>query len=159
MNPFEGRFNPLQIDWEGFQNQLKSENFIQAPKKTIFSNNDFSWLENYIHDMVSESLPRPSKETNSRSKTKSTIFETHDYIIVKVNLADNIEPEHVKIYHYANQLKLEGLSNGSHTMVQLPAQGRYHGSKAIIRNGILEIRIPKETNETYRQIRVRFDKN
>jgi HSP20 family molecular chaperone IbpA len=155
MKQSDGKFNPFQMDWEGFQNHFKEINPIGSPYEAVLANKDFSWLEDYVQGILSQSLPPVPKEAQTGSSLQSEVFETHDYMIAKIKIPDPINPKKIKIFFATNQIWLEGLSDKS-KIIQLPTHGRFHGSKAAFKDDILEIRIPKETNIGFKEINVRF---
>jgi HSP20 family molecular chaperone IbpA len=156
MDQFDRKFNPFQMDWQSFQNNFKGKNFTDGPHEAVLANKDFSWLEDYIQGILSQALPQSSEEIAKKSVLQSEVFETHDYMIAKIKIPNQINPRKIKILFAINQIRLEGLPENRKPILQLPAHGRFQGSKAVFKDDILEIRIPKETNENFKQINVQF---
>jgi HSP20 family molecular chaperone IbpA len=156
MNESEGKFNPFQMNWDDFQNQFKGNSFSDAPYGAILGNKDFSWVEEYVQGILSQAMPKPSEEVGKKSNLQSEVFETHDYMIVKAKVP-HMDPRNIKILLYANQLRLNGLPDQGTGVIQLPSFGRLHGCKAVFKKNTLEIRIPKDTNDNFKEIRIHLD--
>lgn len=132
--------------------------------------NDFS-IENYIKQVLSQSMPssllpnlfnesekndgNDHKENNYKQRRNYQVFELHYFVIVRIEIEPHIDVNDLKIYHTSNQLILEGLpdKNGK-KVIPLPAVVHHKGTKAIFKDHILEISIPKGKDNRLTQIDV-----
>lgn len=85
----------------------------------------------------------------------STTFETHDFVFVRIPIKNDNWVKKIRIYHTSNQLIAEGIpeSEDAHT-ITLPAIVKKKGAVATYKEGILEIRIPKNIDMQYSQVDV-----
>lgn len=83
-------------------------------------------------------------ENRETSTVKETLFETHDDIFIRIPIQDEKQIDRLRIYYSLNKCVIDGLNEDSspHTII-LPATVKKKGAKAIYRDQILEIRIPK----------------
>lgn len=150
MSRYKGKSNPFDANWEDFE-----KNFMQS-HKDIF-NHDLSWLDDYIQSMVSQVLPGSNHINQSgHTRLQPDVFDTHHHIIVRAKIPERVNTRKLKVaFNNANQIRISGMGDKDET-VSLPAPGRHDGSKAIFKDDILEIRIPKETNEHYQDIHIQY---
>lgn len=148
--------NPYRMDWEGFQDHFKNNNFTRFPNQDEWLKN-FSWIEDYVQGILQSSIPNREARTKQAptSKPHTELFDTHDFMIVKIKTLDGQQPSQVKAHLAVNQLKIEGFTTEP-LHISLPEQGRAQGSKAYFKGDTLEIRIPKESNVAYNEIYVRY---
>jgi HSP20 family molecular chaperone IbpA len=86
---------------------------------------------------------------------KTTAFETHDSVFVRLPLKDESVVKELRIYHTANQLIVENFPEKAQKhSIPLPAMVRKKGSSAKYQDGILEIKLIKSSNNHYSQIDV-----
>ncbi|MGG3470113.1 Hsp20/alpha crystallin family protein [Neobacillus pocheonensis] len=85
----------------------------------------------------------------------STAFETHDFVFVRIPIKSEDWLKQLRIYHTSNKLIVEGIPEleDKHT-ITLPAIVRKKGAAANYKDGILEIKIPKNIDMQYSQIDV-----
>lgn len=100
------------------------------------------------------SLHTPAEQRSS-NPLNSTAFETHDFVFVRIPIKDDKWVKQVRIYHTSNQLIAEGIPDyeDKHT-ITLPAIVKKKGAVATCKDGILEIRIPKNVDMQFSQIDV-----
>ncbi|HET7657089.1 MAG TPA: Hsp20/alpha crystallin family protein [Bacillales bacterium] len=110
---------------------------------------DLSWVSEYINDIMKQALPTQfqtgqteNRESRETSDVTSDVFETHHFMITRVEVPDDIFPENIKVMFHINELYIEGISPQP-LHIKLPSNGLYKGSKAHFKDHILEIRIPK----------------
>lgn len=146
-----------------------------------FNNNDFkNLLQNlkpdemnkYIQGMIETTIPSNMKgmmnpfDLMNHSQTRqeqrasvaplnSTSFETHDYVYVRIPLKNDDWVKKVHIYHTSNQLIVEQIPHAEdkHT-ITLPAIVKKKGAVAHYKDGMLEVRIPKNVDLQFSQIDV-----
>lgn len=147
----QGRFNPFDANWKDFE-----KNFMRSHKDVF--NHDLSWLDGYIQDMVSQAMPTSGNKKTGFGQTRlhSDVFDTHHFMIVRTHIPERVNIRKLKVaFNNANQVRISGVGEEDET-ISLPAAGRYDGSKAIFKDDILEIRIPKESNEQYQEIYIQY---
>lgn len=95
------------------------------------------------------------KKSAPQSDINEVVFETHDYIYIRIPIQNERQINQIKIYYSLNKCMVDGLSdkNSPYTII-LPATVRKKGAKAIYKDGILEIKIPKNNEWQYSQIDV-----
>jgi HSP20 family molecular chaperone IbpA len=105
--------------------------------------------------MNSFQQPFGGQTTQTSTILNSSAFETHDYVFVRIPLKDEEWLKQLKIYHTSNQLIIEHIPNheDKHT-VTLPAIVKKKGAVANFKDGMLEIRIPKNIDMQFSQIDV-----
>lgn len=104
----------------------------------------------YIQSMMNDGATFQQKNTDEENESRETstvkenIFETHDDIFIRIPIQDEEQIDRLKIYYSLNKCVIDGLNENSspHTII-LPATVKKKGAKAIYRDQILEIRIPK----------------
>jgi HSP20 family molecular chaperone IbpA len=104
--------------------------------------------------------PQPDQQTqDSRTVQPQTIetavFETFDDIFVRVPLKEEAWAKQIRIFHTSNQAILENIpSQGERQVITLPCLVKKKGTTAQYRDGILEIKMPKNTDMQYTEVGV-----
>lgn len=107
-------------------------------------------LMNNFQTPLNDTQPQaPSNAINS------TTFETHDFVYVRIPIKNESWMKNLRIYHTSNQLIVEHIPeyDDKHT-ITLPAIVKKKGAAANFKDGILEVRIPKNIDMQYSQIDV-----
>lgn len=94
---------------------------------------------------------RPSRVTS----TASTVFETHRMIIVRIRLTPAVDPTAIRLFAGTTELWVTGLPEGEEKAVNLPMPVRAEAAKAVCKNRILEISLPKEEETPPKEIPIR----
>ena len=132
-------------------------------------------IQKYVQEMMDKMMPDSLQNMNPESMmqnfaktrnfqndniTKSEkfnylVFETHHHVYVRIPLIDPLWLEKVKIFYTSNQLIIQHIPNmeDKHT-IALPAIVKRKGSAAVYKDGILEIRIYKNSDIQYSEIDV-----
>jgi HSP20 family molecular chaperone IbpA len=99
--------------------------------------------------------PLATQAAPSTGAMHSTAFETHDFVFVRIPIKNDEWLKKLQIYHTSNQLIIEHIpeNDDKHTIV-LPAIVRKKGAVANYKEGMLEIRIPKNVDMQFSQIDV-----
>jgi HSP20 family molecular chaperone IbpA len=142
-------FNPWDFFREGFKN---------GNSPTDFAKPDMSWVQDYVNDMMRQSFPQFNDGTFQQGKgkrAKSDVFETHHFMIARVNVPEDILAQNVRVMFHTNELRIEGVESQPLT-IRLPGNGLYKGSKAMYKDHVLEIRIPKRKKEQFQEIPIQF---
>ncbi|WP_028550509.1 Hsp20/alpha crystallin family protein [Paenibacillus sp. UNC451MF] len=145
------RSNNNQSRWEAIESILgtKLPNLPSDQHLELWK--DTSWVEDYVKHMLEKSLP---KRGMLKGVKDSEIFETHHFVIVKMNMANNANPI-VKIR--TDQVKVEGISGSNAQVVRLPCHIDTRYSRASYKDGILQIKMrKKKINKAYHEISIRY---
>lgn len=132
-------------------------------------------INSYVHNILGKVFPQQSngmpnfndifsgfntqssgnQQETAASKLNSSVFDTHDDVYVKIFIKDENWLQQMKLYHTSSQMIIEGIpSSEDKTMITLPANVKRKGSKANFQDGILEIRLPKNTDHQISEIEV-----
>lgn len=149
MSGSQNKFNPFDVNWKEFGKQF-------AASHQDARNQDLSWIEEYVQDILSQVLSDGGIHNSDMSSIRRpNVMNTHQYIIVRIPVPKRANTRKLKVLFNANQICLSGLGEEDQ-VIPLPSPGRYDGSKALFKDNILEIRIPKEINETYQEVNIQF---
>lgn len=102
----------------------------------------------FIQSMINEKAvnnPNISDEKNQDFYgLNEQVFETHDDVFIRVPVKDETQLKQMKIYYSLNKCVIDGLEdkNSPYTII-LPATVKKKGAKAIYRDQVLEIKMPK----------------
>lgn len=112
----------------------------------------------YIHSIINNQNPgNNEKKTvdNNSSPVQSNVFETHDDIFIRIPIQDEETLNNLKVYYSLNKCMIDGLDkNDRPQTIVLPATVKKKGAKAIYRDQVLEIKIPKSLDWQYSEIDV-----
>lgn len=99
------------------------------------------------------------KKRKGKPNFQSQVFETHEDVIVRFPLPSDELLRELIIHHDASTCYLKNIpDSGNQQVIRLPCIVKSTGSTAKYKNGILEIRIPKETNNTKTKIPIEIIK-
>lgn len=140
------QFNP----WDFFHQEFGDSN---ASSDRDYS--DMSWVKEYVDNVMKQAFSGQFAGESNRNSVKSDVFETHHSIIIRIKVPDDIVAENVRVLFHTNELKVEGIASQPQ-MIKLPANGLYKGSKAMYKNSVLEVRIPKRNRETFQEIPIQY---
>lgn len=131
--------------------------------KNKMENMNQNEIDQFIKGILGNVIPSQSgsspniqyMKTPQANTLKTTAFETHDSVFVRLPLKDEALVKELRIYHTANQLIVENFpeKDQKHS-IPLPAMVRKKGSSAKYKDGILEIKLIKSVNNQYSQIDV-----
>jgi HSP20 family molecular chaperone IbpA len=130
-------------------------------------------VNNYVQDIMGKIMPANMKGVmntpemfpslqSSESPVNSTrgvlnpaVFETHDFVYVRIPISKEEWVKQLRIYHTSNQLIVEQIPHheDKHT-ITLPAIVKKKGATATYKDSMLEIKIPKNVDLQYSQIDV-----
>lgn len=127
-------------------------------------------LENFISHLSSEQLGGAMKSDffsnllnkgDSRSSPDDEpypihIFETNDYVFVRIPIKQEEDLNSLKIFHTSNKIMIEGLSPNPEQKQSfvLPASVKKKGAKTSIRDHILEITLLRNSDTQFTEISV-----
>ncbi|WHY65345.1 Hsp20/alpha crystallin family protein [Neobacillus sp. SuZ13] len=130
-------------------------------------------INNYVQDVLGKLMPGNMKAginpaemfqgfqspvsspLSTSDPLHSTAFETHNYVYVRISIKQEEWVKQLRIYHTSNQLILEHIPHheDKHT-ITLPAIVKKKGATATFKDGVLEVKIPKNIDLQYSQIDV-----
>jgi hypothetical protein len=147
----------ILFDWEAFQKQFAGNGFINDSVKEMMTKGNLSWVDDYVQGIVSRTLPKMSPQTEKTiDQLKANVFETHNFVIARIKVSKQADPRKLRFYVANNQLRVDGLAHDNNQFIQLPANVRFRESRAVFKNGIFEIRMPKEAQKRFKEINVRY---
>ncbi|MFC0274882.1 Hsp20/alpha crystallin family protein [Metabacillus herbersteinensis] len=145
--PFQGTNST-----DSFKNMKPAEveGYIQNVMKNVFGG-DFSSSFPFQGDLPSHS----SSGEKNQGSIKSELFETSEYVYVRLPInAEQIQS--IRIQHTNSQLLLLNYPNdGKERKFMLPSTVKRKGTKAVVTNGMLEIRFIKHEDHHISEIEIR----
>ncbi|MDX5474564.1 MAG: Hsp20/alpha crystallin family protein [Bacillaceae bacterium] len=128
--------------------QSEVENMMNKAMKNNFQSG--SPLMNST-DFFEQSFELLNKVQASKKKKKAgfqpNVFETHDEVFVRFPVENEQQLLSMNTYHTTTTCVIENIpNNGNKHTVNLPCVVKKVGSRASFKEGVLEIRIPKEQN-------------
>ncbi|PLR78387.1 spore coat protein [Bacillus sp. V3-13] len=84
---------------------------------------------------------------------EAVVFETHDFVFVRIPIRNQEWLHKMKLYHTSNQMIFEHIpeDHDKHT-ITLPALVRKKGATAHHKDGMLEVRMPKSVDMRFSEI-------
>ncbi|WP_223701884.1 Hsp20/alpha crystallin family protein [Sutcliffiella deserti] len=129
-----------QTDVEGMMNKAM-KNKIPAPHQMLDSTNFFEQSFDMLNRIQSK------KKKHKKTGFDANVFETHEDVIIRFPLSPEEKILELKTTHDTTTCYIENVPhNGNKQSIKLPCTVKSNGTKAIYKNGIVEIKIPKETN-------------
>lgn len=130
-------------------------------------------INNYVQDVLGKIMPgnmktginpeeifqgfqsSVSSPVSNSDRLNSAAFETHNYVYVRISIKQEEWIKKLRIYHTSNQLIVEHIPHheDKHT-ITLPAIVKKKGASATFKDGVLEVKIPKNIDLQYSQIDV-----
>ncbi|CAM4009757.1 Hsp20/alpha crystallin family protein [Mesobacillus thioparans] len=128
---------------ENYVQQMMGK-MLQPDMKGMFKPED--WLKG----MQQQSTPQTESSSN---KLNANIFETHDFVYVRLPMKNDTWSKQMKLFYTSNQVIIEHIPEFSdkHTIV-LPATVKRKGASATHRDGVLELRLPKIVDLQFSEI-------
>ncbi|MFJ5715207.1 Hsp20/alpha crystallin family protein [Neobacillus sp. NPDC093127] len=130
-------------------------------------------INNFVQDIVGKIMPgnmqgmmnpqemfngfqnTASQQRSASGVLDSSAFETHDYVFVRIPLKNEEWIKKLRLYHTSNQLIIEHIpEHEDSNTITLPAIVKRKGAIANYKDGILEVKIPKNIDMQYSQIDV-----
>ncbi|MDN3019367.1 Hsp20/alpha crystallin family protein [Paenibacillus sp. BSR1-1] len=129
------------------------ENFVQDLMRKIMPQNMMGMMN--PQDLMNGFQSSVSQQPQMTGVLNSAAFETHDFVFVRIPLKSDEWLKQIRIYHTSNKLIVEHIpeQEDKHT-ITLPAIVRKKGAAANYKDGVLEIKIPKNIDMQYSQIDV-----
>ncbi|MBS4222050.1 Hsp20/alpha crystallin family protein [Lederbergia citrea] len=125
-------------------------------------------VHSYVQEMMKKLVPSPMETTQNPFNTERTqsqpssqtdfqvnVFETFDDVFVRISLPADVSLENMKIFHTSNQAIVENMQEkGSRKVITLPCLVKKKGATAQVKDGILEIKIPKSDDLQFTEISI-----
>jgi HSP20 family molecular chaperone IbpA len=113
---------------------------------------DTAWVKDYVKEMLEMSMP---KAGISRGESASSeVFETHNYVIIKLRMPD---PGNPLVRVRTDRVIIETSYKGKKQEIPLPCLVTPRLSRASHKDGILQIKMRKrKLNKTYHEIPIRY---
>ncbi|MBT2662486.1 Hsp20/alpha crystallin family protein [Bacillus sp. ISL-45] len=128
------------------------ENYVQQMMGKMLQPNMQGMLkpEEWLKGMQQQPPSEPAKPNTG---LKAEMFETHDFVFVRIPLKDEDLLKQMKLFYTSNQVIIEHIPDLSdkHTLV-LPATVKRKGAAANYRDGVLELRLQKIVDMQYAEI-------
>jgi hypothetical protein len=128
------------------------ENYVQQMMGKMLQPNMQGMLkpEEWLKGMQQQNSAEP---VNPNTGLKADMFETHDFVFVRIPLKDEALLKQMKLFYTSNQVIIEHIPDLSdkHTLV-LPATVKRKGAAANYRDGVLELRLQKIVDMQYAEI-------
>ncbi|WP_078380326.1 Hsp20/alpha crystallin family protein [Sutcliffiella halmapala] len=100
------------------------------------------------------------KKNKRKTDFEASIFETHEEVIIRFPLSSEEKLGELKTYHDSTTCFIENVPHNGHKQsLKLPCIVKSNGTVAKYKSGIVEIRIPKETNISITKIPIEIIKN
>ncbi|HEY4551977.1 MAG TPA: Hsp20/alpha crystallin family protein [Bacillaceae bacterium] len=118
-------------------------------------------IENYISQTINKFIPphmdhlhaQQKAETENSLEFSAKVFETFDDVFIRIPLEQEHTLGQIRIFHTSNQAIIENLlKEGDRHTVTLPAIVKRKGAKAVAKDRMLEIKIPKNIDFQYTEV-------
>lgn len=123
------------------------------------------WVDRYVKGVLADAVPAaaaagsqaaPPAAVSKQSSLACNVFETHRALIVRIRLSADDEPRDIRLLATPNELKVAGLAGGEEKTVKLPLPVRVDGAKAICKQRIVEVTLPREEAYPVKEIPLRY---
>lgn len=140
--------------WNFFNMNRKSKDFFDRMDEDSFQEMLEKWMKQAFPSILEEQNQKKEKETTSKTLNE-TVFETHEYIYIRIPVQDKEIISNIKIYYSLNKCMINGVQdNDQPYTIILPSTVKKKGAQAIYRDQVLEIKIPKYSDWQFSEIDV-----
>ncbi|VEF48239.1 spore coat protein [Bacillus freudenreichii] len=125
-------------------------------------------IQSYVNDMIKKYIPSqwdnsaenektsPFTSTSSEQnheKLDAAVFETFDFVFIRIKLQNEEQQKHLKFFHTSNQAIIENFFEmGDRHTITLPCLVKRKGATALVKDLILEVKIPKSVDLQYTEV-------
>lgn len=110
--------------------------------------------KDWMHIPTNQETNQDPSNTNGETLSYS-VFDTHNHVFVRIRIKDESWLSQLKLYHTSNQLLVEHIPNPNDKQtITLPAIVKKKGTSTSYKDGILEIRIPKNIDMQFSEIEI-----
>jgi HSP20 family molecular chaperone IbpA len=174
MSDSRDQFKPFEFNWNDVVNRVTKhqdfswlDKFVEGTISKALPNHQFPFnmakgglksLDKYMDQIFSQAMPNANGQplfNSGQDSVKSEVFETHHWMFVRIKVPNRAIASKLRISLGVNQVRVSGLTKEIET-IGLPATARLEGARAIYKDGILEIRIPKDLNEQFHEVNIQF---
>lgn len=163
-----GRSGP---DWGGMEKFMGGQfPFMNDKIRKKMGAGGTDWVEDYVQDVLKRSFTQRSgtffPEEKAQSETSEAsneldydyeTFETHNNVIVRITVPEDVQVRNVRIYAGSMQLKVVQDPTRNSMYIPLPSEVDGGGAKASLKDRILEVRCPRRQEaEVFQEVRVRY---
>ncbi|WP_409302635.1 Hsp20/alpha crystallin family protein [Peribacillus sp. SCS-155] len=135
---------------QSFINQIFSQVIPETMQQLMDQN-----LNNMTTPQAQASPNNPPQPNSLQNNTNAEVFETHSLVYVRIPVTNTDLMDDIRVFHTTNQCIIEGLpEKGKKHVITLPALIRKKGSTAKYKNGTLEIRLIKNSDDQLSEIDV-----
>jgi HSP20 family molecular chaperone IbpA len=149
-SPFNKKLNNQmgQFDQKGIEKFVKDMMGQMMPSQMQGTMNPQDWMN------MGDKSQTNQESTNTSDQTLSySVFETHHHVFIRIKIKDEEWLSKMRLYHTSNQLIVEHIPNEDDKLtITLPAIVKRKGTSANHKDGILEIKIPKNIDMQYSEI-------
>ena len=149
---FPWNFFPFSKEMQAKLQRMKPEEinqFVQNMMNNMFQSTSPHSM-NMNPEVFSEEFQEPAK---ANSKLHYTLFEAHDDIFVRVEIQSEDWLQAMKLTHTSNLLILEHIPVWEDThKIPLPSLVKKKGTTAHYKDGMLEIKIPKNIDLQFSEV-------
>ncbi|PYI55735.1 Hsp20/alpha crystallin family protein [Paenibacillus flagellatus] len=139
------------FDWKSFEQFFGG----RLPLIPHDRKNDTAWIEGYVQDVMKQVFPQSADLFNKPFRAE--VFETHNNVVVRINIPDKSVARDLRTYIGVSQVKLEGLPDRKSQTIKLSSYVVPESAKAVYKNGVLQLHMRKvRMNEQMREVNVRF---
>ncbi|MGL4522585.1 MAG: hypothetical protein ACRCWQ_08570 [Bacilli bacterium] len=160
----KNNWHPLANMIPGFNNMDQWMNgFSQNPNGNT-SNGGENQLDQYIQstvqDMMNNNWRNEQNEDSEQQARGSASFsyrfvELHDYYIIRFDLREHENGKDIKLFQTPGKIQLRH-EQGREQTVKLPGDSSEQQLRAKLRDGILEVLVPKRNEDFSKEIPVHF---
>lgn len=153
--------NP-HFDWNELE-KLLGENIPKGLLKDRMNMNA-GWVGDYVQKVLKNSFSGSgggSKETVNETTDSVNfeyeMFETHNSVIVRLQIPEEIQHKNILAYVSSNLLKIEQLPRRKKQIIRLPSLVNPSQSRASYKDRVLEVRMAKHMDEDiFNEIKIRY---
>ncbi|GIP33177.1 Hsp20/alpha crystallin family protein [Paenibacillus sp. J2TS4] len=139
-----GTFPDDKLDLQKLFDHLTSGQFPFSSDDRVASLfPDPDWIQNYVQGLIADQIPEVK---GTEWSPDPEIFETHRSVFVRFKLPEEIDPYLLKIRVQPASLRLDGWAD-KELNIKLPALVAASRSKAVMKEGVVEIRMPKSSDK------------
>lgn len=128
------------------------------------------WVEEYVQDVLKRTFSQRTgsffPENGERAETSESgrgldydyeTFETHNNVIVRITVPEDVQVRNVRLYAGSMQLKVEQDPTRKSMYIPLPSEVEGGSVKASLKDRVLEVRCPRRQEaEVFQEVRVRY---
>jgi HSP20 family molecular chaperone IbpA len=154
-----GDRSAFPFDWKAFERMFGGGGgSLPLPDSLRSSFRDTSWIGDYVQRILRHAQSQQGLSA-SFADIDSHWFETHKSVIFRINVPKETNANLIRVWVSSHHLQLEGIPDTKHKHTfPLPAPVVAKASRAVFKDGVLEIRMPKSVSDKkYREIYVEFE--